>query len=168
VHRPGTWVPIIKFNYSVLGDSVNSRPRGHGRARSNKEIRLPDHRRLQDRAPRVKDKFGDPSELDFIMVKGKGTSPEVIYAIAGREDTAQVSGKIPAALRKPGPSRWLACYRNRDWGRCDGREIERGPQDGRSAMPLRRLYDLYEARESSDYQKEPAAGRLERPAYASC
>jgi len=87
----------------------------------------------------VKDKFAI-LELDFIMVKGK-KEPEVIYAIAGREDTAQ--SESFQRLRNQ-TIEMLACYRNRDW---DGAlaAIERGRKtdDGHA---LEYLYALYEAR----------------------
>ena len=68
----------------------------------------------------VKEKFAI-LELDFIMVKGK-KEPEVIYAIAGREDTAQ-SGRFQRLRNLT--IEMLACYRGRDW---DGalEAIERG------------------------------------------
>jgi adenylate cyclase len=66
-------------------------------------------------------------ELDFIMVKGK-KEPEVIYAIAGREDVAQ-SGRFQRLRNHT--IEMLACYRSRDW---DGAlaAIERGRKSGSS------------------------------------
>ncbi len=58
----------------------------------------------------VKDRFAI-LELDFIMVKGK-KEPEVIYAIAGHEDTAQ-SGRFQRLRNLT--IEMLACYRARDW-----------------------------------------------------
>src|ERR1035437_647517 len=71
-----------KFNYSVFGDSVNLASRLEGQS---KEYGFPIIVGSKT-ALAVKDKFAI-LELDFIMVKGK-KEPEVIYAIAGREDTA--------------------------------------------------------------------------------
>ena len=95
----------------------------------------------------VKDKFAI-LELDFIMVKGK-KEPEVIYAIAGREDTAQ-SGRFQRLRNLT--IEMLACYRSRDWqGALEA--IERGRKTD-EANALKLLYNLYEAR-IRDYQKNP-------------
>ena len=79
----------LRFDYSVLGDSVNLASRLEGQS---KEYGFPIIVGSRT-ALAVKDRFAI-LELDFIMVKGK-KEPEVIYAIAGREDTAQ-SGPLPA------------------------------------------------------------------------
>ena len=74
------------------------------------------------------------------MVKGK-KEPEVIYAIAGREDAAR--SERFQRLRNL-TIEMLACYRSRDW---DGAmaAIERGRKaDDAHALAL--LYSLYEAR----------------------
>ena len=79
-------------------------------------------------------------ELDFITVKGK-KEPEVIYAIAGREDLAQ----SPDFQRVRNLSiEMLACYRNKDW---DGTmfAIERARKT-ESAQMFASLFDLYEER----------------------
>ncbi len=86
--------------------------------------------------------------LDFIMVKGK-KEPEVIYAIAGREDTAH-SGRFQRLRNLT--IEVLACYRSRDW---DGalEAIERGRKTD-EAQALKLLYNLYEAR-IRGYQENP-------------
>src|SRR6266852_5706500 len=125
----------VKFNYSVLGDSVNLASRLEGQS---KEYGFPIIVGSKT-ALAVKEKFAI-LELDFIMVKGK-KEPEVIYAIAGREDTAQ-SGRFQRLRNLT--IEMLACYRSRDW---DGAlaAIERGRRtDDAGALEL--LYDLYEAR----------------------
>ena len=77
----------LRFDYSVLGDSVNLAARLEGQS---KEYGFPIIVGSKT-ALAVKDKFAI-LELDFVMVKGK-KEPEVIYAIAGRADTAQ-SGRF--------------------------------------------------------------------------
>ncbi len=133
----------LRFDYSVLGDSVNLASRLEGQS---KEYGFPIIVGSKT-ALAVKDKFAI-LELDFIMVKGK-KEPEVIYAIAGREDTAQSASF--QRLRNL-TIEMLACYRSRDW---DGAlaAIERGRRtdDGHA---LKSLYDLYEARILS-YRESP-------------
>ena len=125
----------LKFNYSVFGDSVNLASRLEGQS---KEYGFPIIVGSRT-ALAVKDKFAI-LELDFIMVKGK-KEPEVIYAIAGREDTAQ-SGRFQRLRNLT--IEMLACYRNRDW---DGAlaAIARGRKTD-EANSLELLYDLYEVR----------------------
>jgi adenylate cyclase len=72
----------LRFDYSVLGDSVNLASRLEGQS---KEYGFPIIVGSRT-ALAAREKFAI-LELDFIMVKGK-KEPEVIYAIAGRADTA--------------------------------------------------------------------------------
>jgi adenylate cyclase len=133
----------LRFDYSVLGDSVNLASRLEGQS---KEYGFPIIIGSRT-AMAVKDRFAI-LELDFIMVKGK-QQPEVIYAIAGREDTAQ--SETFQRLRNL-TIEMLACYRSRDW---DGAlaAIGRGRKtdDGHA---LEYLYNLYEAR-IAGYQANP-------------
>jgi adenylate cyclase len=133
----------LKFNYSVLGDSVNLASRLEGQS---KEYGFPIIAGSRT-ALAAKDAFAI-LELDFVMVKGK-TEPEVIYAIAGRQDVANSAAF--QRLRNL-TIEMLACYRNRDW---DGAlaAIARGRRtEGAAGLAL--LYDLYEARILA-YQKDP-------------
>jgi adenylate cyclase len=125
----------LRFDYSVLGDSVNLASRLEGQS---KEYGFPIIVGSKT-ALAVKDKFAI-LELDFIMVKGK-KEPEVIYAIAGRDDVAQ-SGRFQRLRNLT--IEMLACYRNRDW---DGAlaAIERGRTTD-EAHALEYLYNLYEVR----------------------
>jgi adenylate cyclase len=132
-----------KFNYSVFGDSVNLASRLEGQS---KEYGFPIIVGSKT-ALAVKDRFAI-LELDFIMVKGK-KEPEVIYAIAGREDTAH-SGRFQRLRNLT--IEMLACYRSRDWNGALA-AIERGRRTD-DARALELLYNLYEAR-IRDYQKDP-------------
>jgi adenylate cyclase len=133
----------LKFNYSVLGDSVNLASRLEGQT---KEYGFPIIVGSRT-AMAVKDRFAI-LELDFIMVKGK-QEPEVIYAIAGREDVMH-SARFQRLRNLT--IEMLACYRNRDW---DGAlaAIERGRKTD-EAQALKPLYDLYERR-IRGYQENP-------------
>jgi adenylate cyclase len=133
----------MRFDYSVFGDSVNLASRLEGQS---KEYGFPIIVGSRT-ALSVKDKFAI-LELDFIMVKGK-KEPEVIYAIAGREDTAQ-SGRFQRLRNLT--IEMLACYRSRDW---DGAlaAIARGRRTD-EARSLELLYNLYEAR-IRGYQENP-------------
>jgi adenylate cyclase len=135
----------LKKNYSVLGDSVNLASRLEGQS---KEYGFPIIVGSRT-ALAAKDKFAI-LELDFIMVKGK-TEPEVIYAIAGREDVMH-SG--PFQRLRNVTIEMLGCYRNRDWqGALDA--IERGRRS-EDADTLEKLFKLYEAR-IKDFQVNPPA-----------
>lgn len=137
----------LKKNYSVLGDSVNLASRLEGQT---KEYGFPIIVGSRT-ALAAKDKFAI-LELDFIMVKGK-SEPEVIYAIAGREDVMQ-SGAFQR-LRNI-TIEMLSCYRNRDWqGALDA--IERGRRS-EDADTLEKLFKLYEARIKEFRANPPAEG----------
>jgi len=133
----------LRFDYSVLGDTVNLASRLEGQT---KEYGFPIIVGSKT-ALAVKDRFAI-LELDFIMVKGK-KEPEVIYAIVGREDMAH--SEDFQRLRNL-TIEMLACYRNRDW---DGalQAIERGRKTD-EAHALEYFYNLYEAR-ILNYQKNP-------------
>jgi adenylate cyclase len=125
----------LKFNYSVLGDSVNLASRLEGQTKQYGFPIIAGSRT----ALAVRDQFA-VLELDFIMVKGK-TEPEVIYAIAGRADVA-LSERFQRLRNLT--IEMLACYRSRDW---DGalEAIARG-RAADEANALESLYILYEAR----------------------
>ncbi|MHC2331251.1 CHASE2 domain-containing protein [Bradyrhizobium sp. USDA 4454] len=133
----------VRFDYSVFGDSVNLASRLEGQS---KEYGFPIIVGSKT-ALAVKEQFAI-LELDFIMVKGK-KEPEVIYAIAGREDVAN-SGRFQRLRNLT--IEMLACYRGRDW---DGAlaAIERGRKTD-DARALQSLYNLYEAR-IRNFEKHP-------------
>ena len=133
----------LRFDYSVLGDSVNLASRLEGQS---KEYGFPIIVGSRT-ALAARDKFAI-LELDFIMVKGK-KEPEVIYAIAGRADTAH-SARFQRLRNLT--IEMLACYRNRDWEGALA-AIERGRRTD-EARSLELLYNLYEAR-IRGYQENP-------------
>ena len=133
----------LRFDYSVLGDTVNLASRLEGQTKEYGFSIIVGSRT----AMAVKEKFAI-LELDFIMVKGK-KEPEVIYAIAGRQDTA--NSERFQRLRNL-TIEMLACYRNRDWdGALDA--IERGRKTD-LADSLEYLYDMYEERLHA-YKEDP-------------
>src|SRR5712672_327065 len=133
----------LRVDYSVFGDSVNLASRLEGQS---KEYGFPIIVG-SNTALAAKDRFAI-LELDFIMVKGK-KEPEVIYAIAGREDTAH-SGRFQRLRNLTIET--LACYRSRDWEGALA-AIERGRRTD-DAHALELLYNLYEAR-IRGYQENP-------------
>src|SRR5882757_1017295 len=133
----------LRFDYSVLGDSVNLASRLEGQS---KEYGFPIIVGSKT-ALAVKERFAI-LELDFIMVKGK-KEPEVIYAIAGREDTAR-SGRFQRLRNLT--IEMLACYRSRDWEGALA-AIDRGRRTD-DAHSLELLYSLYETR-IRGFQKDP-------------
>ena len=133
----------LRFDYSVLGDTVNLASRLEGQTKEYGFSIIVGSRT----AMAIKEKFAI-LELDFIMVKGK-KEPEVIYAVAGREDTAH--SERFQNLRNL-TIEMLACYRGRDWeGALSA--IERGRKTD-VAHSLENLFDMYEERLHA-YQADP-------------
>jgi adenylate cyclase len=134
----------LRFDYSVLGDSVNLASRLEGQSKSYGVPIIAGSKT----ALAAKDQFAI-MELDFITVKGK-KEPEVIYAIAGRQDVA-LSGHFQR-LRNLNIE-MLACYRNRDW---DGAlmALEKG-RIVDEADQFKGLHDLYADRIKAFQQTPP-------------
>src|SRR3954470_23092293 len=133
----------LRFDYSVFGDSVNLASRLQGQSKEDGFPIIVG----SNTALAAKDGFAI-LELDFIMVKGK-TEPEVIYAIAGREDTAQ-SGRFQRLRNLT--IEMLACYRTRDWEGALA-AIARGRRTD-EAHALALLFNLYETR-IRGFQQDP-------------
>jgi adenylate cyclase len=128
----------LRFDYSVLGDSVNLASRLEGQSKS---YGLPIIAGSKT-ALAAKDKFAI-LELDFITVKGK-KEPEVIYAVVGREDLA--NSEDFQKLRNL-TIEMLAHYRSKDWESALN-AIGKAKAANR-VLDLQSVFDLYAERIAS-------------------
>jgi adenylate cyclase len=133
----------FRFNYSVLGDTVNFASRLEART---KDYRLP--LVIGSRtAEGAKQKFAT-MEIDLIQVKGK-TQPEAVFAVLGRADIEQ--DPRCHALRDLN-AQMLARLRKQDWEEALGLiERCRKTADGFEVLGL---YDMYEERIAA-YRADP-------------
>ncbi|HTZ02487.1 MAG TPA: adenylate/guanylate cyclase domain-containing protein [Xanthobacteraceae bacterium] len=133
----------FRFNYSVLGDTVNLASRLEART---KDYRLP--LVIGSRtAEAAKDKFAT-MEIDLILVKGK-KQPEAVFAVLGRAEAMQ--DPRCGELRDLN-AQMLARFRKQDW---DGALtlIERC-RKAAEGFEVVGLYDMYEERIAA-YRADP-------------
>jgi adenylate cyclase len=133
----------FRFNYSVLGDTVNFASRLEART---KDYRLP--LVIGSRtAEGAKQKFST-MEIDLIQVKGK-TQPEAVFAVLGRFEVEQDS-RCPE-LRELN-AQMLTRFRKQDWDAA--LELINRCRKLADAFEVSGLYDMYEERIAT-YRADP-------------
>jgi len=133
----------LRFDYSVLGDTVNFASRIEGQSKTyGVKIVLG-----EATAEAVAASFA-VLEIDLLQVKGK-TEPQSVFTLLGAEDARARPEFRDLSVRH---ADMLACYRNREFGEAAalvGQCRELGTSFG-----LKPLYDLYDER-IAIFRKEP-------------
>jgi adenylate cyclase len=133
----------FRFNYSVLGDTVNVASRLEART---KDYRLP--LVIGSRtAERAKEKFAI-MEIDLIQVKGK-KQPEAVFTVLGR---AEVDQDPRCRDLKDLNAQMLACYRKQEWDKALAL-IDRCRKSA-NGFDVAGLYDMYVERIAA-YRADP-------------
>jgi adenylate cyclase len=133
----------FRFNYSVLGDTVNVASRLEART---KDYRLP--LVIGSRtAERAKEKFAT-MEIDLIQVKGK-KQPEAVFTVLGR---AEVDQDPRCHELKDLNAQMLACYRKQKWDEALAL-IDRCRKSA-NGFDVAGLYDMYVERIEA-YRADP-------------
>jgi adenylate cyclase len=134
----------FRFNYSVLGDTVNLASRLEART---KDYRVPIviGSRTAEAAQR---KFG-VMEIDLILVKGK-TQPEAVFAVLGH---AEIEADARCAELRELNAQMLAHFRKQQWD--DALQMNLRCRKLANGFDLSGLYDMYEERASPPIARIP-------------
>ena len=133
----------FRFNYSVLGDTVNVASRLEART---KDYRLP--LVIGSRtAERAKEKFAT-MEIDLIQVKGK-KQPEAVFTVLGRTEVEQDPRCRELRDLNAG---MLACYRRQQWDAA--LELINRCRKAATGFEVDGLYDMYVERIET-YRADP-------------
>lgn len=133
----------VRFDYTVLGDSVNLASRLEGQSKLY-GVRII----IGERTAGLAGEEFEFLELDRIRVQGK-KQPEVIYTLLGRRDDGNSN---EYEVRRRHAAAILAAYRNRDWKKALAAIKAARKTDGAAAMAA--FYDLYEQR-VTEFQQNP-------------
>jgi adenylate cyclase len=133
----------FRFNYSVLGDTVNVASRLEART---KDYRLP--LVIGSRtAERAKDKFAT-MEIDLIQVKGK-KEPEAVFAVLGRAD---VQDDPRCQELRALNAEMLSTFRKQNWD--DALALIERCRGVANGFDLNGFYDMYAERVAA-YRADP-------------
>jgi adenylate cyclase len=125
----------FRFNYSVLGDTVNLASRLEGRT---KDYRIPIVIGSRT-AEGAKRKFA-VMEIDLIMVKGK-KQPEAVFTVLGR---SEVESDPRCGELREANAQMLTRFRHQQWD--DALELLARCRKFANGFDLAGLYDMYEER----------------------
>src|ERR1700747_3457626 len=125
----------FRFNYSVLGDTVNLASRLEGRT---KDYRIPVVIGSRT-AEGVKQKFA-VMEIDLIMVKGK-KQPEAVFTVLGR---SEVEADPRCRELREANVQMLGRFRKQQWG--DAVDLIARCRKFANGFDISGLYDMYEER----------------------
>lgn len=140
----GNMGSTLRFNYSVLGDSVNFTSRIEGQTKNYGVSIIAG----ANTVAKVGNGFA-ALELDRITVKGK-TEPEVIYAILGGADVAGAEAfQKTSALNR----QMLDAYRGQEWSKAQ--EALAALEAYAETFGLREFLDLYAERIAAFIESPP-------------
>jgi adenylate cyclase len=125
----------FRFNYSVLGDTVNLASRLEGRT---KDYRIPVVIGSRT-AEGAKQKFA-VMEIDLIMVKGK-KQPEAVFTVLGR---SEVEADPRCQELREANAQMLGRFRKQQWD--DAIDLIARCRKFANGFDLSGLYDMYEER----------------------
>jgi adenylate cyclase len=125
----------FRFNYSVLGDTVNLASRLEGRT---KDYRIPVVIGSRT-AEGAKQKFA-VMEIDLIMVKGK-KQPEAVFTVLGR---SEIEADPRCQELRDANAQMLGRFRKQQWN--DATDLIVRCRKFANGFDLSGLYDMYEER----------------------